>query len=441
MGLSARLTMAHSQLRLSRRTLRFRLTVLYSGLFLAAGAALLAITYLLVDRSTATALFVNSKTGGRIAVQGPAGSFPSHGPQLKTAAPTPEQLQLARQLSAQAGVQHARDLHQLLVQSSIALGVMAVLAVVLGWLIAGRVLRPMRSMAAAAQQITERNLHERLALPGPSDEVKDLADTIDGLLARLEKAFEAQRHFVANASHELRTPLTFDRALIEVALADPDLSSEDLRATLEELLASGEQQGRVIEALLTLASSERGLDRRERFDLAAVANRAVSAYRIEAERQGLHLGTSLHQADIFGNPPLIERMVANLIENAVHYNQPAGHVDLRTEQTDDTAVLTVENSGPVISQDQVDRLFQPFQRLGDGRTTHPDGHGLGLSIVRAIASAHDAGLKVRLRPGGGLVVQVHFPTTVMSTNGSRRLVVVASEPAEANTLRASQPMS
>jgi hypothetical protein len=211
----------YCRLHLPHRTLRFRLTVLYSGLFLVAGAALLAITYLLVDRSTATALFVNGKTGAKIAVQSPAGS-PSHSPQLKNGLPSPKQLQLAHQLAAQASGQHTQDLHQLLIQSSLALGIMAALAVVAGWLMAGRALRPMRLMATATQQISEHNLHERLSLSGPNDEVKTLGDTIDGLLGRIEGAFEAQRSFVASASHELRTPLTLDRALIEVALANPD---------------------------------------------------------------------------------------------------------------------------------------------------------------------------------------------------------------------------
>jgi signal transduction histidine kinase len=408
---------AGSGLRLPHRTLRFRLTLLYGGLFLVAGAALLTITYLLVDRSTATALFVNSKTGAKIAVQSPPGS-PSHSPQIRTGIPTREQLQLAHQLSAQASVQHAQDLHQLLVQSSVALGIMAVLAVVAGWLMAGRVLRPMRSMAIATQRISEHNLHERLALSGPEDEVKALADTIDGLLARIEKAFEAQRRFVANASHELRTPLTLDRALIEVALANQCASAGEFRSVLEDLLASGEQQERLIEALLTLASSERGLDRTERFDLAQLAQRVVSAHQADVDRRALKMYAELSEAPIIGNPSLVERMVANLIENATSYNLLGGRIDVRVEPAADFVVLSVENTGPLVAQENIDRLFRPFQRLEDDRTTHPDGHGLGLSIVQAIATAHDAGIKVRLRPEGGLAVYVHFPTKSNGANAS-----------------------
>lgn len=410
---------AHFRLRLPHRTLRFRLTLLYGGLFLLAGVALLAITYLLFDHSTATELFVSGKTGAKIAVRGPGGSVPSSNPQLKAGLSTPDQRQFAQQLVAQAAAQHARDLHQLLVQSTFALGIMVVLAIVAGWLMAGRVLRPMQSMATATQRISEQNLHERLALSGPDDEVKTLADTIDDLLARIERAFKAQRSFVANASHELRTPLTLDRALIEVALANPDAPTDELRATLQELLVSGEQQGRLIEALLTLASSERGLDRTERFDLAHLAQRVVSTHQAEADKHGLVMDTALSEAPIVGNPSLVERMIANLIENAARYNLPGGRIDVRTEPTGDAAVLTVVNTGPPVAQENIDRLFQPFQRLDGDRTAHPDGHGLGLSIVQAIAAAHGAGLKVRLRPEGGLAVHVHFPTKETPVNGHR----------------------
>lgn len=414
-----RFTTVRSRLLLSGRSMRFRLTVLYGGLFLIAGIGLLAITYVLVDHSTTTALFVDNKNGERVAVRGGQLGSSTRSPLLKTGTPTPGQLQVARQLAAQATAQHTHDLHQLVTQSAIALGVMAVLAVVLGWLVAGRVLRPLRTMATATQQITERNLHERLALAGPNDEVKHLADTIDGLLARLDNAFQAQRHFVANASHELRTPLTFDRALLEVALSDPDASPEDLRATLEELLASGEQQERLIEALLTLASSERGLDRREHIDLAAAAERALSTIGPEAARQGLQVTSSLAAAPLTGNRALVERMIANLMENAVRYNVPGGSIDLRTECCDGSAMLTVANTGLSVSQGDIDRLFQPFQRLGNDRTTHPGGHGLGLSIVRAVVAAHEAGLKVQLRPDGGLIVRIYFPLPPVDVNVHR----------------------
>ncbi len=393
-------------LRLRRCTLRFRLTALYSLLFLAAGAGLLGVTYVLMD-STPTTLVSQGRGGTMIAATGPSDG--RHTARLSRGTPTAAQRQLVRQLSHENAAQHARDLHHLLANSGIALAIMTVLAIALGWLTAGRVLRPLRAMQTATQQITERNLNERLDLPGPSDEVKDLADTIDGLLARLETAFEAQRRFVASASHELRTPLTLSRALLEVALADPAAGVDDLRVTCEELLAAGEQQERLVDALLTLATSERGLDRRERFDLAETARRALAPHCEQAGRQGLHLDVSAGRAVVRGHPDLAERMAANLIDNAIRYNAPGGCVVVCTANRGDHAVLTVANTGPHVPAGQASQLLQPFARLIADRTRHPDGHGLGLSIVRAIATAHDARLDVRPRPGGGLTVTVHFP--------------------------------
>jgi signal transduction histidine kinase len=396
-------------IKLLRHTVRFRLTALFSALFLAAGAALLAITYVLVDGSTAPTLFVSGNT--RIAVKNTSsGQPPSPGSaKLRHGTPSASSVHLARQLYAQSAATHAHDLHQLLAWSGVALGIMTVLAIGLGWVTAGRVLRPLRSMKTITRRITESNLHERLALPGPDDEVKDLADTIDGLLARLETAFEAQRRFVASASHELRTPLTLNRALLEVALADPHASAGDLRATCTDLLAAGEQQERLIEALLALATSERGLDRREPFDLAKVTRLALASHDAEAEQRGLRLDASFGHAAVQGDPDLTERMAANLIDNAIRYNLPGGSVDVRTETRYGHALLTVANTGSPVPADKVDQLFQPFQRLPADRATHPDGHGLGLSIVRAIATAHDACLDTRLGPGGGLTVVVRFP--------------------------------
>jgi signal transduction histidine kinase len=397
---------------------RFRLTLLFSALFLAAGAALLAITYVLVDSSTAPSLFVSGNT--RIAVKNTGSSQPPSpgSAQLRRGAPSPSEVQLARQLYAQAAATHAHDLHQLLAWSAVALGIMAVLAIGLGWVTAGRVLRPLRSMKTATQRITESSLHERLSLPGPDDEMKELADTIDGLLARLETAFESQRRFVASASHELRTPLTLNRALLEVALADPHAGVDDLRATCAELLAAGEHQERLVEALLALATSERGLDRREAFDLATVTRLALAAHRAEAGRRGLRLDVSLGKVTVQGDPDLTERMAANLIDNAIRYNQPGGSVGVRTEDRSGHAVLTVANTGSPVPADKVGQLFQPFQRLPADRASHPDGHGLGLSIVRAIAAAHDARLGTRLGPGGGLTVEIRFPRAVTNLPAS-----------------------
>jgi signal transduction histidine kinase len=222
-------------------------------------------------------------------------------------------------------------------------------------------------------------------------------------------AFESQRRFVASASHELRTPLTLNRALLEVALADPDASADDLRATCMELLAAGEQQERLIDALLALATGERGLDRQEHFDLAKITRLALASHYMEAEHRGLRLNVSFGHAAVQGDPDLTERMAANLIDNAIRYNLPGGNVEVRTETRYGHALLTIANTGPPVPADQIDQLFQPFRRLPADHASHPDGHGLGLSIVRAIATAHDARLEVRPRPRGGLTITMHFP--------------------------------
>jgi signal transduction histidine kinase len=385
----------------SRHTLRFRLTALYGGLFLATSIGLLAITYALTYGSTR--IVISGKSDTALATGPPGSQQNLHAGGKATAAPRLTQ----QAMSHLAQRQH--DLHQLLIGSGIALAIMTALAIVTGWLIAGRVLRPLRVMKTTTQQITQHNLHERLALPGPGDEVKDLADTIDGLLTRLQAAFEAQRRFVASASHELRTPLTLNRALLEVALADPAASAADLRGACEELIAAGEQQERLVEALLTLATTEHGLDRADEFDLAETTRRALAPHRVQAGHRGLRLDVSLGHAVVRGDPDLAERMAANLIDNAIRYNILGGSVQVRTETVWDHAVLMIANTGPQVPPGQAEQLFEPFQRLIDDRASHPDGHGLGLSIVRAIADAHDAHLEVVPRSSGGLTITAHFP--------------------------------
>jgi signal transduction histidine kinase len=270
-------------------------------------------------------------------------------------------------------------------------------------------LRPLRTITATTQRITERSLHERLALPGPGDEVKDLADTIDGLLHRLEAAFDAQRSFVANASHELRTPLTLSRAVLEVTLTNPEATTSDLRAMGHELIACGEQQEQLIEALLILATSARGLERHELIDLSEITADVLLGPHPEVGRLGLDIRAAITPAPAVGDPRLAKRLVANLVDNALRHNVPGGHVSVATRSESGHAILTIANSGPVIPQDDVDRLFQPFQRLHADRASHPDGHGLGLSIVHSIAAAHNAALSARPRPGGGLHLEVRFP--------------------------------
>jgi signal transduction histidine kinase len=282
-------------------------------------------------------------------------------------------------------------------------------AAVLGWFAAGRVLRPLREITSTAQTISAGNLNERLALKGPNDEFKRLGDTLDDLLARLEGSFESQRRFVANASHELRTPLTLERTLLQVALADPNANEQTLRATCQELLISQAEQERLLEALLTLTSSERGLDRREPVDLAAEAQAAIRQVDARAEGHELALEATLAPATTAGDAALIRRLIANLIDNAVDHNIDGGRVEIRTEAANGYALVAVANSGLKIPADQVDRLFEPFQRLDGTRSADDGHHGLGLSIVRAIAVAHNAELTAAAQAGGGLSVTVRFP--------------------------------
>lgn len=425
---------SHISVDMPRRTLRLRLTLLYGALFLVAGTALLTIVYVLF-RHTSGAVFLSSKKGGSALVSGYGLSGAGGHRVVKGAGGSghfsPTVQRLATELTARLSQQHAADLHHLLVDSAIALGIMAVLSVGAGWFVAGRALRPLRKMAETAHHISERNLHERIGIDGPDDEVKYLADTVDGLLGRLETAFEAQRRFVANAAHELRTPLTLERTLIEVALADPGASTRSLRATCERVLSAGEAHERLIESLLTLASSERGLDYRERFDLAEVTRSIVLGRSDEAERLGVTLDFAASPAPTAGSPPLVERLVANLVDNALRYNTTGGHVEVVVGTDGEFPIVTVENSGPVVPAEELERLFQPFERIDDARGL-PSGHGLGLSIVQAIAIAHGAALTVHARDEGGLMVRVRFRDAsaagdVELTELSKRQVVRRSD--------------
>jgi signal transduction histidine kinase len=285
----------------------------------------------------------------------------------------------------------------------------AAVSAVLGWFLAGRVLRPVRQMTAAAQTISAGNLHERLALAGPNDEFKQLGDTFDDLLGRLEASFASQRRFVANSAHELRTPLTVERTLLQVALADPDATLASLRATCEELLASGRDHERLLDSLLTLATSERGLQSREPIGLAGIAESVLETSRTEIERRSLTLTGELAPATVNGDRALIECLVTNLVDNAIRYNEPGGRVDVRTYANGGLAVLSVTNTGPRIHLGEVERLFEPFARQTADRTAADGHHGLGLSIVRAVATAHRATVAATPGPEGGLAITVRFP--------------------------------
>jgi signal transduction histidine kinase len=459
----------HPWLRKPRRTARLRLTVLYGALFLVSGVTLVASTYLLFEHATAfrtpqlpkiphapsieplkqpvsppqlpQALHLLAQDQHRLAQAQHqlAESLPisAAGPQLLTtrlsqlardqrrlsqdqhqlSQTVHELAQAERQVAQAASVQAAQrasDSHQLLVDSGIALAVVALLALLAGWLVAGRMLRPIRTITRTAREISSSSLHERLALAGPEDELKELGDTLDDLFARLEAAFEAQRRFVAHASHELRTPLTRERTIVQVALGDP--STPDVwRAAGQELLASNREQEVLIDGLLTLASSERGLEKRQQTDLADICRTVLSHPEFATNRLGVHIQTKLLPSPVSADPRLLERLTANLVDNALSHNINGGSVDISTGVADAAAVLTVSNTGPVVPSNEIDRLFQPFQRLDPRRTLHKNGHGLGLSIVRAIATAHGATITAETRPEGGLSVSIAFPPRIRAS--------------------------
>jgi signal transduction histidine kinase len=375
--------------RLHGRSVRLRLTLIYGGLFLVLGVILLALTYLLAAHRFP--IFVTT------AHDAPPSAVP---PQFR---------QAESWLATQAARQRAAALETLLTQSGIALAITTVISVALGWVVAGRVLRPLRDITAAARRISASNLHERLRMNGPEDELTELGNTFDGLLARLEGAFDAQRQFVANASHELRTPLARQRAMVEVALADPGSSAGSLRAICQRVLVAGEQQERLIEALLTLARSNRGLDRRQPIDLAKITDDVTQSWQPEAELRMIRVDIRATPAWVLGEESLAQRLVANLVDNALRHNVANGWVEISTTVQDGRAVLSVANTGPVIEPALVSGLFEPFRRAGPDRTRSRDGTGLGLSIVQAIVTAHDAQVRARARSGGGLEVQVRFP--------------------------------
>ncbi|WP_433435844.1 HAMP domain-containing sensor histidine kinase [Nonomuraea sp. CA-141351] len=378
-------------------TARLRFTVLYGVMFLLSGVGLLVITNLvglggtMVSRSAAPAEPATLADADRIAW-----------------------------LQARLSDTHAAQSRQLLIGSVVALVVMGVVSVILGRVIAGRVLRPLSMITAATRRITADNLNERLAVHGPDDEVKDLADTIDDLLERLESSFAAQRRFVANASHELRTPLATMRASLDVALAKPEPVPAQTAALADRLRTELDQVDRLLEGLLMLARAQHGSlpDRTTlslgRLATAALAARSadITAKRITVDSSGDFSGDFLGADDsgwTQGNRTLLTRMIDNLIDNAVTHNQDGGWIRLAATTDDATTQLVVETGGRILDQEQVDRLARPFQRLGADRTHSGSGSGLGLSIVAAIAAAHGGTLDLRARPEGGLRAAISLP--------------------------------
>ena len=393
-----------------RLTIRVRLTLLYTGLFAAGGAILVAITYALVAALplTADTTVVQTRDG--------ADTMVYMVPDRKTfepicrqalANPNPDPNLEYKCVTAYRswGAQSQRDamLSHLLRYSLITLAVVLILAVLAGWLLAGRMLRPVHRITAAARAASRRNLGARIALTGPRDEMRELADTFDEMLARLQTTFESQERFIANASHELRTPLTVMRASVDVALAKPAPTNAELRRMAQDVRVAVDDAEELIEALLTLARNERGLTVYEEVDLTTVVEDALDS--IDAADRHPH--TSLRSAVTFGDPLLLERLVANLVDNAVRYNVPGGQVWVETSTVDGWPTVLVTNTGPVIAPTAVNDLFKPFHRLHDRTTT--DGFGLGLAIVASIAAMHHGTVTAQPRPGGGLQVTLTMP--------------------------------
>lgn len=399
------------------RTVRVRLTAIYGALVLLCGAAVLTITYVLVAHSTGVLTF-HTRDGKVGAVSSDASGATTGIESMQTSKAGPTSFDPAHladeghRMRALAERQHNAMLHQLMLDSGIALGVTAVLAAALGWIIAGRVLRPLRTITATVREISATNLHRRLDLGGPQDELTELGATFNGLLARLEAAFHAQRQFVANASHELRTPLARQRAIGQVAITDPDASVESLRTAHQRILVAGAEQERTILALLALARGQAGPVRSERVDLAQLARDVVSARATEADLRGLRIDAALDAAPITGDSRLLESLVANLIDNALRHNVAGGRVTVATSTAGPTARLRVRNTGPIVPPDEVARLFQPFHRLGPDRAARGDGLGVGLSIVAAVCDAHGAQLDVRAPAAGGLAITVAFAAAI-----------------------------
>jgi signal transduction histidine kinase len=400
--------------KLPRRTVRLRLTLLYVGLFLASAACLLVITYFLVARELPQVTAQSGTapgSGDMFIVSGIAAPAAGPGCPGATASVPVTQQEMSGCVSylvQQNLTLRGHTLDELLLESGIALGIMAVASVGLGWLMAGRVLSPLRVITATARRVSARNLHQRIAMTGPDDELKELGDTFDELLGRLEASFRAQRQFVANASHELRTPLARQRTVLEVALRDEHATLDSLRAACERALAAGEQHERLIAAMLTLARGERGLDQFDPFDLADLSEDALLTHEFD----GLEVTADLLPAPALGDPGLAERLVVNLIDNAIRYNERGGRLYIGTGMRGGRPFLAVGNSGPPVPADQLARLFQPFERMSAVRgatASAGDGLGLGLAIVSAIAAAHGAELRARPREPGGLDVEIVFP--------------------------------
>ncbi len=394
-----------------RAGLRVRLTLTYGALFLVATAVLVAIMYVQTSRAINSQFNVqftqNSDSQGGQA----AGIRIGSGPPLITSGPTTAgdtfqgSLMVSKdQVTKALDAKKAEVLNQLIQNSLIAVAVLAIVGLGIGYFIAGRSLRPLKKVTRTARRLSESNLHQRIGLDGPHDEIRELADTFDAMLDRLDRAFAAQRRFVANSSHELRTPLTINRAVLEVALASRR-SSEETKTLAETLLGTTERHERLIEGLLLLAKSERELTTRADVSLPDVVRGALD----QLQPSGVEIVTDLEPATTTGDPVLLERCAANLIENAAKYNVPDGHVHIRTGLVAGSPVLQVENTGPRIAPYEIETIFEPFRRLRPDRADRvgsAKGAGLGMSIVEAIVRAHGGSVEAVPRDDGGLLVTI-----------------------------------
>jgi signal transduction histidine kinase len=388
-----------------RSTIRVRLSLLYAGALFIGGAALVAAMYVILGEA------LDSQDTARVWIT-------EHLPELTSGEPASQEAAHEAQEDLRAQFEQDRDdtLKTMLVASLIALGAVGVIAGGVGWLVAGRALHPLQQITATARRVADRSLQERIALDGPDDEVKDLADTFDAMLERLDRAFDSQRRFVANASHELRTPLTINRTVIEVALDNPQ-ANEPLRQLGATLLAVNQRHERLIDGLLTLASSEQGITDLAPVDLADIARHVTNESEGAADRGGIEIRAELHPAPVTGDPVLLERLTQNLLDNAIRYNLPEhGEITVTTDTVNDEAHLDVVNTGPPVPPYDVASLFEPFRRLSaterladSTSTAQGRGAGLGLSIVRSVAHAHGGDVTASPRTNGGLIVQVRMP--------------------------------
>ncbi|MYH41126.1 MAG: HAMP domain-containing protein [Chloroflexi bacterium] len=398
-----------------RPSIRLRLTLWYGGLLLLAGTTVLAFNVALVARtfpSDSADLRENLEQRLQMEPGELRGEFLFL---LERPQPPSRPVNPRRAVSAaplfNSVISHIKSdtLDQIIWQSSVAFALMAALSIGLGWLVAGRLLRPVHEIAATARRIGDESLDERIDLTGPSDELKDLADQFDAMLDRLQSAFRAQREFVANASHELRTPLTIIRTEIDVTLEDPDAGREQLASTASVVRRAIDRTEDLIDRLLVLARAEEPLAHDEETDLAEAVRRAVDAREAEIAALELRLTLRLDEARVEGDPMLLDRLAGNLVDNAVQHNERGGWIEITSGTDGETATLRVANGGAPIAEDEAPRLFERFTRLEGTRTRGRGGYGLGLSIVRAIVNAHRGAAAARALPRGGLAIEISLP--------------------------------